>query len=186
MSTATRSPFKPIVLQNGCEDLQEVTDELLLDIRAPEATVVLARTSYSVAVRECAQMGEGGPYVLKVNPDLRTLLISQMTGTCSALRIYQFKDQPETRMVLTGKMQVRIASYCPAEERQSIMTNYFSHDESEESLGQGMYHLNEKHAKNPLRAWKALEQETLVVKASPILLVLSIPESEWTKVDLKI
>ncbi len=186
MSSATRSPFKPIVLQRGREDLKEVMDEILLDFQAPEASDSLASTSYSVAVRECSQMAEGGPYLLKVNPDLRTLLMSQFTRMCSALRIYRFSDQPKTRMVLTGKMHVRIASYCPAEERQSILTNYFSQDESEESLGQGLYTLNEEHAKNPLRAWKALEQETLVVNASPILLVLSIPESEWTKVDLEL
>jgi hypothetical protein len=182
MSESAPTYLEPFVPVSGRHfEVEELQDELFLDLHDGKGTQFLAGTCYGVAVQDCLRVGENH-YILKVRPQMRALLYSQLCRHYRVFKLHRFKGDGESRMILTENLSVRFARHATEEERRQSLLLYFPDLPPESEMEDGIYTLRGKFAEDPLFVWKDLELDGTVLQASPVCLGVptSLPGVEKT------
>lgn len=183
MSEPSFAGFKPFVLDGSYPNLEPVRDEIFLDLGDGTGTEFLASTCYGQAVEECLRVG-GDRFVLKVRPDMRALLFSQLRENYVASRVYHFAGQPESRLVPTGDLFVRFSSGANREQKLLAVRECFSDLEEEEDLRDGAYRLVGNFSTDPIVASKAIDFNPAIRQVAPVMMAIPSPTREGAKENL--
>jgi hypothetical protein len=163
---------RQIIPEGEDRDLEQVPDELFLDLQGRRETQFLAVSCYSQAVQECVVMG-GSCFLVRVRPEMRGLLFSQLRDEYRVYRLYRFQSRPETRLLLTEEVLIRFEPEALADDRRTCLLRYCSDAPPDGEVPDGNYHLTPDLAAEPLSTLRNLDAEAEVSKATP--LVVSIP-----------
>jgi hypothetical protein len=159
--------IRPFIPDGKIHMLQEVEDEIYLDLPAGVGTQVLARTCYGRAVRDCERIGSD-QYILKVIPELRRLLLRELRGLFTALRVYRFQGDATNRILLTGRMHVRFESYAQEGDGLEGLEQFFVDLPEEETPPEGIFTLAPKYAEDPILACRELGWNAQIEQVTPV------------------
>ena len=155
-------------------DLQLVSDEIFLDLREGPGTQVLAGTCYGQAVLDCRVVGSDY-FLLHVRPDMRGLLLSQLKKVYKAFRVYHFRGDTEGRILLTDELVLRFSPAASPEERRESLRRFFPGGVEEANLEDGIYRLSGTFAEDPILVSNALQANSIIVEAAPLIVALPKP-----------
>lgn len=175
--------IRPFIPDGKLQMLEEIEDEIYLDLPAGVGTQVLARTCYGRAVRECERIGSD-QYILKVIPDLRRLLLRELRGTFTALRVYRFRGDASTRILLTGRMHVRFESFAQEGDGLDGLEQFFIDLPEEETPPEGIFTLAPKYAEDPILACRELDWNAQVEQVTPVAASILPFQGESTEIPI--
>ena len=173
------TPFMPIRGSHG--DVDEIPDELFLDLHDGAGTQLLVATCYGLAVTECVWIGDNH-YILKVRPDFRSLLYSQLQEQFQVFKLHRFPGPERERLILTENLSLQFEPGASQADRRTCLELFFS--ELPGTLEDGVYTLTGRHAKDPLLVWKSLELDPVVIQACPVSLAITVRFAHPKRVDL--
>ncbi len=174
-------PGRPFIAHGERAVLQQVDDEIFIDLGDGAGTQHLAHTCYGLAVRECLRIGKDC-YILKVRPDMRGLLFSQLQEKYNTHRVYRSDGAPDSRVLLTNNIFVRFAPGATLEEKRCCLGRYLPDVAQWEDLEDGVYALTGKFSEDPIILRKVLQFEVAVLRVG--LVVVAIPYSLEEVVDV--
>lgn len=170
-----------IILERDPADLDVIPDELFMDLEDAPGTQFLAATCYGQAVTECLRIGED-QYILKVNKDLRMLLLKQLKFFYKTYQVYRYSDEDDSRLILTGELHLWFAPSASGEERCRALSECIQDADRLEEPQNGMYRLAEGLTPSPVAVSLALQREGAVEQATPV--IVDLPHSsEWVSQD---
>jgi hypothetical protein len=141
----------PFVLRGDQDDLEQIPDEVFLDIQGARDTQLLTIGCYDQAVKECIVMGDDC-FLLKIRPDMRGLLMSQLRPNFRVYRTYTYPRKPETRLILTEDLSIRFKPGASPEERRDCLERYFVGAEETDGSEEFLCRLRPHLADDPLAA----------------------------------
>ena len=156
--------FKPVIFSRDQGELVPIDEEVFLELRQSEDSRFLSKTCYGIAVQECARL-TGDSFLLRVRPDMRTLLVSQLAQHCIALRVYRMVGDRDTRFIFTGRMCIRFTEWSSREDRLDLMTRYFPSRAEDDPILDGMYPLEIERSRDLRGAWNDLSVEASILSA---------------------
>lgn len=162
----------PFVLKGDQSQLEEVPDQIFVDLHGIGDTKFLYAGCYDQAVQDCVVMGDNC-FVLKVRPELRGLLISQLRKQCKVMKIYRYPEKPETRLLMTEELSVRFMEETSSEKRRACLGRYFTESCQDRDPEDGAYRLKGALAADPLSASRSLKRESAIQEAA--LLAFTFP-----------
>jgi hypothetical protein len=174
---------RPFVFRGDPASLRRVEEEVLVVLQAGQDTTALLATCYGVAVQTCLRVGEG-TFLLRVRPDLRSLLLSQLRDVFPVSRVYGVVGDTARRILLTDKVSIRWASYASGEPVRDALGRYFPALREASEPRDDIYLLAPRYADDPLVVVQALELEPLVIRAAPVVIAFPVPALEDAAVDL--
>ena len=157
----------PFVLRGDQSQLEQVPGEIFMDLDGERDTQFLYAGCYDQAVQDCVVMGDSC-FVLKVRPELRGLLISQLREQCKVMKVYRYAEKPETRLLLAEELSVLFSAEASSEERKSCLGRYFTESSQNSDPQDGSYRLRSELAADPLSASRSLELESAIKEAAPL------------------
>lgn len=157
----------PFVLKENLEDLEQILDEVFIDLEDSRDTQLLSVSCYEQAVADCIVMGDNC-FLLKVRPDLRGLLLSELGKDCKVFRVFRYAGRPETRLLLTGELSVQFSEGTSREKRRSYLDRYFTDAAAEKDLAEGTYRLKETFLKDPLMIARSLKRDPALAEVAPL------------------
>lgn len=160
--------LKPFIYSGRKDDLQRVEEEILVDFADGVEAKFLEDTCCGIAVQDWTRLGDSS-YLLRVRPDMRGMLMSQLEGQCTVLRVYQVGDGSGGRSLFTGKMCLHFTEWSSQEDRQSFLERYFPKERYRPEIEDGMYQLSEMLVKDLGKTWRSLSMEEVILKATPVL-----------------
>lgn len=163
--------FKPIIHSKELGSLVPVDDEIFLELRECKETRFLLKTCYEIAVLDCMRITEDS-FILRVRPDMRTLLLSQLGATSVALRLYATDKAPDHRYIFSGRMAIRFTEWSSQDDRRAMLREYFPSRADDPNIVDGMFPLGPERARDLRRAVKELGAEESVIQASPVILAI--------------
>ncbi|MCZ6690582.1 MAG: hypothetical protein O7H41_13370 [Planctomycetota bacterium] len=175
--------LKPFILPWSRAGLEQVDDEIFVRLQEGQDTSPLAGTCYEVAVRECLRIAKDA-FILKVRPELRVPLLSQLKEHCQAFRVFRSKGNPGSRILLTDQLSVRFASYATREQLRASLSRYFPGLADGEEPHDGIFQVATTYSGDPMAVSKALELDPLVLQAGPVSVAVAPSRGEEEKVDL--
>ncbi|MCZ6690455.1 MAG: hypothetical protein O7H41_12710 [Planctomycetota bacterium] len=185
MTAPTEKWLKPTVSDGGFRDLTQFEDELFLDLSDGQGTQFLASTCYGIAVAESLSVSNNC-YILKVRSDMRGLLLAQLRKNYQVARVYAMRNEPSRRYLLTSMVHIRFAPDVVKEDKLACARKYFKDLLEEEELVDGIYQLAENFSLDPTSAGGALDLDSTVLRAAPVLAAITTPTDQWAYVDLTI
>lgn len=165
-------------------ELEEVPDELFMDIHDGTGTHFLARTCYGNAVVEC-QVIEDDYFLLKVRPELRHALFSELREAFHTSYVYRFVREPSRRILFTDLVFVQFRPLVSDDRRRICLREYFPDVEEGEGVREGIHRMDGEHSKEPILAWKALQLEGPIEEAFPVVVDLPEAREQPAEKDLK-
>lgn len=183
MSERVPLPLGLFIPRGDQADLVAVEDEIFLDLRDGTGTQFLAGTCYGMAVRDCLRIGRDA-YVLKLRPDMRGLLLSELQAHYRSDRVWRLGGEPKGRVLLTDKVFVRFTSGSGQDQRRAALHAFLPDLEAGIAIEDGVYLLTGKFSMDPIFVAKALELDSAVVRSSPVVMTLPSPPEEVASIDL--
>jgi hypothetical protein len=174
---STSAFAKVIVLNGEPHSLEVVPDELFMDLHQGAGTEFLAGTCYGQAVRDCKTMGENY-FILKVRPELRSLLLSQLRQGFKVFRVYRFEGDREGRILLTDEISIRFDPIATDSQRRDSLQRFFPTQNAGRELKDGIFRLTGTFLEDPILVANALQENPLVVEAVPVLVALPRPAAK--------
>lgn len=168
---------KHLVLSGKHYDLEDVRDEIFLDLREGPGTQFLAQTCYGQAVIDCCVIGSDY-YLLKVRPDMKGLLLSQLREVFKAFRVYRFAGSAGSRILLTDEVFIRFDPDAGLEARRTPLKRFFPGVEYEDDLEDGIYRLAGTFSEDPILVSNALQSSPVVLEVIPIVVAVPRPAEE--------
>lgn len=164
---------KHLILDGQRHDLEDVRDEIFMDLHEGPGTQFLAGTCYGQAVLDCKVIGNDY-FILKVRPDLRALLLSQLRKVYMAFRVYRLQSGQRGRVLLTNEVLLQFSRGASPEARRASLQRYFPGAGADEILEDGIYRLAGSFSEDPILVTNALQANPMITAAIP--LIVAIPE----------
>lgn len=183
MSDISPLPIRYLIPRGDEADLEMMDDEIFMDLQDGTGTQFLAETCYGIAVLDCLRIGKDA-YILKVRPDMRGMLFSQLKAWYRMCRVYRLTGRPESRLLLTDKIFVQFTTGSTPDQRRLTLGRYMPGAADLDGMEDGVYVLTGKFAEDPIFVVKALELELAVRQAAPVVVALPLPMEEDASVDL--
>lgn len=183
MTESFSLPIQPFIARGSNGELEPVEDEIFIDLQDGAGTQHLAKTCYGVAVKECLRVGRDA-YILKVRPDLRGLLFSELEKNYKTFRVYRPGGDPNRRVLLTDQLFLRFAAETTIEQRQSCLRRYWAGIEQEDDLPNGVYSLTGRFSEDPLFVRQALLLDVAILEVAHVVVAIPCSIDEASMVDL--
>jgi hypothetical protein len=160
--------LKPFIYSGRKDDLRRVDEEILVDFSDGVDAKYLEDTCCGIAVQDWTRLGDTS-YLLKVRPDMRGMLTSQLEDKCTVLRVYRMGDGSGGRSLFTGQMCLHFTEWSSQEDRRSFLERYFPKEGYRPEVEDGMYQLSEMLMEDLGKTWQSLSLEEVILRATPVL-----------------
>ena len=174
---------KRLLLGGKSHELDVVSDEIFIDLHGGPGTQFLAGTCYGQAVRHCKVIGNDY-FLLKVRPDLRSLLMTQLRKVYKVFRVYRFAGEHEGRLLLTDEISLRFEPRSSVEERWGSLRGFFPGPMDDRDLRDGIFRLTGAFREDPILVANALQESPLVLEAVPLVVALPRPARERRPLEM--
>lgn len=155
--------------------VEETQDEIFLEIEEILDTVALEGSCYGEAVVESDALSSTR-FVLRVKPELRLLLLSQLQTAHRAYRVFRIRSHPDQRYLFSGDYLLRFAPEATEAQKREALSPFFESIEESCLVPNGIYEVPEELREDPLVTQAAIADRPFVIQAVPVFVTLPVAE----------
>ena len=154
--------------------VEEIHDEIFLALNDVLDTVSHQGTCYGQAVHESLSLGDNH-FVLRVRPEMRALLISQLRSSYSTYRIFRVQSHAEQRYLFSGDFLLRFSPEATDEQKREALRPIFEQIDSRCPVPNGIYELPASMQEDPVVTHAVLSERPFVVQVVPVFVAVPAP-----------